>query len=232
MTEGRKFVIGDIHGAFRALKQCLERASFNYTDDQLIALGDLCDGWPEVNKVIDELQQIPNLKLILGNHDSWALQWMLEGTKEHTWMQQGGNATIKSYPGEVPGSHVAMLKNAQLYHIDENSVFVHGGFRPDEPLNQQNEDIFLWDRVLVREVILLAEQNSSVKVSDYDEIFVGHTPTLNFGTDEPIHAGNLWMMDTGAGWPGGRLTLMDLETRELYFSDRVDLLYPEERGRA
>ncbi len=44
---GRTFVIGDIHGAYRALRQCLDRADFDYESDHLICLGDVCDGWPD-----------------------------------------------------------------------------------------------------------------------------------------------------------------------------------------
>ncbi len=51
----RRFVIGDIHGAHRALLQCFERSGFDRQNDLLICLGDLCDGWPDVDKVFDEL---------------------------------------------------------------------------------------------------------------------------------------------------------------------------------
>jgi serine/threonine protein phosphatase 1 len=54
----RTFVIGDIHGAYRALRQCLQKAAFNYSNDHLICLGDVCDGWPETRESIDELLKI------------------------------------------------------------------------------------------------------------------------------------------------------------------------------
>ena len=70
----RRFVIGDIHGGYKALLQCLERSGFDPAADLLVSLGDVCDGWPEVHKVIDELLRIRNFKMVLGNHDLWALQ--------------------------------------------------------------------------------------------------------------------------------------------------------------
>jgi len=33
--------MGDIHGSFKALKQCLQRSKFNYQKDRLIVLGDI-----------------------------------------------------------------------------------------------------------------------------------------------------------------------------------------------
>ena len=62
----RTFVIGDIHGACRALRQCLERSSFDYTNDILISLGDVADGWPETKDAIDELLKVKNLVYLLG----------------------------------------------------------------------------------------------------------------------------------------------------------------------
>ena len=54
----KTFCVGDIHGAYKALMQCLHRAQFDYHKDRLIVLGDGCDVFPEVNRCIDELLKI------------------------------------------------------------------------------------------------------------------------------------------------------------------------------
>ena len=109
----RTFVIGDIHGAYKALLQCFKRCSFDYDNDRLIALGDVCDGWPEVRQSIDELLKVKNLIYIVGNHDLWALSWGLQGTKEDIWLGQGGKNTIVSYDGgPMPESHIKLLQQA------------------------------------------------------------------------------------------------------------------------
>ena len=77
--QGKTFVMGDIHGAYRALRQCLERSEFDFQTDRLICLGDVCDGWPDTKMCIDELLKIQNLTYVLGNHDMCALQWMRSG---------------------------------------------------------------------------------------------------------------------------------------------------------
>ena len=46
-----------------------------------------------------------------------------------------------------------------------------------------------------------------------------------------IKACEVWMMDTGAGWSGGVLTMMNIDTKEIFQSDRVDKLYYEYQGR-
>jgi predicted phosphodiesterase len=40
----RRFVIGDIHGRVQALKEVLEKCSFDKKKDRLIVLGDVVDG--------------------------------------------------------------------------------------------------------------------------------------------------------------------------------------------
>src|SRR5690349_8199782 len=124
------FVLGDIHGAYRALRQCLDRSGFDYTHDHLIFLGDVCDGWPETREAIDELMRIAHLTCLLGNHDRMALRWMKAHEKPSLWINQGGEATIKSYPGGVPPSHIDFLEKALPYFILEQRCFVHAGFDP------------------------------------------------------------------------------------------------------
>ena len=42
----KTFVVGDIHGAHKALVQVLERSGLDRESDTLIVLGDVVDGWP------------------------------------------------------------------------------------------------------------------------------------------------------------------------------------------
>lgn len=72
----KKFVVGDIHGAHKALLQVLERSGFDKDQDRLVCLGDVADGFPEVPECFDELLSIKNLVYVLGNHDCVA-----EGTE-------------------------------------------------------------------------------------------------------------------------------------------------------
>lgn len=75
----KTYAIGDIHGAYKALIQCFKRAKFDYKQDRLIVLGDVCDGYPDVKQCIDELLRIKHCDLVIGNHDMWSLDWVLRG---------------------------------------------------------------------------------------------------------------------------------------------------------
>jgi len=61
-------------------------------------------------------------------------------------------------------------------------------------------------------------------------IYIGHTPTQRYGTDIPLHGANLWNLDTKAAFKG-KLTAMDVDSKEYSQSEHVYLLYPKEKGR-
>ena len=226
----KKFVIGDIHGAYRALMQCFEKAGFDYSSDYLICLGDICDGWPDVCRSISELLKIKNLVYILGNHDEWALKWFLSGDAPDVWVTQGGKATINSYTGKIPASHIRLLQSAKLYHIIDNKLFVHAGFDRSRDISLQDKKCLIWDRQLVYDAFDADKENVK-KITQYNEVYVGHTPTLNFGSVSPVKVCEIYLMDTGAGWRGGVLSMMDIDTKELFTSNKVNELYPGYKGR-
>jgi serine/threonine protein phosphatase 1 len=84
----RRFVMGDIHGAYPALLQCLTRSGFNYEADLLIQLGDIVDGYDESYCCVEELLKINNLICIKGNHDVWFLEFIQTGQHPKFWGQK------------------------------------------------------------------------------------------------------------------------------------------------
>ena len=230
MPEARTFVVGDIHGAYTALMQCLAMSDFDYDRDTLIALGDVCDGWPETAQCIDELLKIKRLIYVLGNHDLWALEWARKGVAPEIWLAQGGRATVKGYPHGMPLDHQKMLASAYQHYLLGEKLFVHAGILPDMELEYQGQDIFLWDRSLCRLASQLAQDGAERQLSPYQEIFLGHTPTARFGHSRPVKFCNVWMLDTGAAWDGC-LTIMDINSKQYYQSDPVWKLYPGIKGR-
>jgi len=225
---GRIFVMGDVHGAFNALKQCLDRAEFDYQNDTLINLGDVSDGWPQTKECIDELLKIENLIYILGNHDTWTLNWMKGHLADPLWLSQGGEATVNSYSHGIPKSHISFLDRARPYYIlDNNRLFVHAGIDPLRSMEDQGLDVFLWDRTLARTALNFYQSETSIKLTTFSEVYLGHTP---IPYESPVKACEIWLMDTGAGW-SGRLALMEINTKEVFMSDPVTELYPGAKGR-
>jgi len=231
-------ILGDVHGGFKGMMQCFERSKFDYKKDRLIVLGDVCDGWPETKQCIDELLKVKNLVYLLGNHDKWAYEWAIRGDKPEIWVYQGGSATLESYDYKgMPESHIKLLRSAPWYFEENNKLFVHAGLTdPEKPMKEQRLNDLIWDRELL-EMAWHAQFCSEVKkVSIWDEIFLGHTTTrcykdrLNRVINTPIHVCEVWDLDTGGGW-GGKITIMDLDTKEYWQSDFVKYLYPNYKGR-
>lgn len=224
---GRTFVIGDIHGAYQALLQCLERSRFDNEEDRLICLGDVCDGWPQVRECVARLMEIRQLVYLLGNHDQWALNWMKDGESENTWLSQGGRATMDSYKAGVPEAHRHFLENARPYLVEENKLFVHAGIPPDKRPEECGLDLLIWDRTLPVLAMGFAKHDPPVQLTSFEEVYIGHTPIEH---RQPMKYCEVWMMDTGAGW-SGVLSMMDVNSKEVFISDAVPSLYPGVAGR-
>src|ERR1700760_3779608 len=97
----KTYVIGDIHGAYRALKQLIDRVSPE-PDDRLIFLGDYVDGWSETPAVIDYLLELDSrfdCTFMMGNHDAWCVEWLCGLEPDRDWLYHGGQATVDSYTG-------------------------------------------------------------------------------------------------------------------------------------
>jgi len=68
------------------------------------------------------------------------------------------------------------------------------------------------------------------RLKKFSEIYIGHTPTLYYDIDVPMQAANVWNIDTGAAFKG-KLSVIDIDTKEYWQSDPVPGLYPGETGR-
>lgn len=254
MGENKKiFVLGDIHGAYKALLQCLERSNFNKEEDTLIQLGDICDGWSEVYECVEELLTIKNLIAIKGNHDDWFNSWIRTSVHPTKWLQ-GGEGTLKSYCNnldkkfvtidkgymtnmiveDLPISHIEFFRKQHKYYKDDfGRLFVHGGFnRHDLLIDQQYDYIFWWDRDLWYQALSAGGLGQKLKIKEpVEEIFIGHTATTSWKKDTPMQASIVYNLDTGAGFGAGKLTIMDINSKKIWQSDPVNSLYPEEKGR-
>jgi serine/threonine protein phosphatase 1 len=254
----RTLVIGDIHGNYKGLLQCLERAGYNPNHDQIISLGDIADGYPETAECVEYLCNLPGFIWILGNHDKWVQDWFsgkldmggisqavstksfsyLRDPEAYSWISQGGLATYLSYtlhnPKLIEGHRKYWLYRPQLYRVINNRCFVHGGWNIEEFIHDEahkHPHVLYWDRSLWRKAMTVVGKNIKLQMKDnFTDIFLGHTATTYWDTTEPIYSGGIWNIDTGAGW-GGKLTIMDVETKEYWQSDLATELYPGYVGR-
>lgn len=239
----RTLVIGDIHGAFKALQQIIERADIR-ENDRLIFLGDFVDGWSQSFEVIQylaDLEKKMKCIFIKGNHDLLCQQWLEKNISDETWAANEGRATVKSYQHQSESDklyHLQFFGRMQNYYIDDdNRLFIHAGFSSqrgpckEHYISNYSLDRTLWEMALCMDKGLRKDSVFYPKrLKLFNEIFIGHTPTLNYDSFEPMNAINVWNLDTGAAFTG-RLTVMDINSKQFWQSDTVESLYPEEPGR-
>ncbi len=239
----RTIVIGDIHGGLKALKQVFQKAAVT-TADKLIFLGDFVDGWSESAAVMDYMLQLNDSNeciFIKGNHDEWCEDWLRTGAADSTWLIHGGEETISSYASTHATTrmqHLNFFEQMPYYSIDEqNRLFIHAGFTSMHgPQKEFHSSNFSWDRTLWELAITMDQRikKDSIlfpkRLKLFHEIYIGHTPTLYYDVDIPMQGCNVWNLDTGAAFTG-KLSVMDIDTKQFWQSDLVYQMYPGERGR-
>lgn len=237
------YVIGDIHGALKALQQLITRIAPK-EEDTLIFLGDYVDGWSESAEVITylmELEEHYHCIFIKGNHDAWCESWLHGIMPEASWLRNGGQATVNSFnklsPAERLG-HTIFLEQMKMYHIDaQNRLFIHAGFTSTHgPAYERFEPSLYWDRsfwelaLAVDPRIPKDSLRYPKRLALFHEVYIGHTPSVNYGEDMPMIAANVHNIDTGAAFMG-KISAMNIDTKQVWQSDRVQGMYPDEKGR-
>lgn len=239
----RTLAIGDIHGGLKALQQLLERIELT-PQDKLIFLGDYVDGWSESAQVIQfliELSRAQDCVFIKGNHDAWCEEWLRTGKGAHVWVHHGGKETIDSYASFSEADkkeHLEFFERMRMYYLDdENRLFLHAGFTSmhgvTKEVHQENFffDRTLWEMALVTSSFLSKDDMIyPQRLKHYREIYIGHTPTIRYNSDVPMNAVNVWNIDTGAAFKG-RLSAVDIDSKQVFQTEAVMRFYPEERGR-
>lgn len=233
----RVLVMGDIHGCYKGLLQCLERSKFDKDKDTLIQLGDIVDGWSEVYECVEELLTIKNLISIRGNHDEWFNNYLKTGLHCMDG-KHGSRATINAYMRRgqiIEDSHRRFFEQQHNYYIDSsNRCFVHGGFNREFTIKecvQISPSSLYWDRYLWNKALTCSKGQILRTEDNFREIYIGHTTTMMWNNrDQPMYSGGIWNLDTGAGFKG-KLTIMDVDAKEYWQSDSAHILYKEEEGR-
>lgn len=243
----KKFVIGDIHSSYKGLIQVFEKSNFSFKEDKAIFLGDINDGWSQSKECMDFIMSIPNKEVIMGNHDEWLLYYNLG--KAHyenpsdlefsTWKTHGGNETIKSLGDKIETKYLDFIKSFKYFHEEDNNLFVHAGYSLDTDdndnlfeLSKQHPYYLCWDRSFINHVFNKRKDNDYKLIGSWKEIFIGHTPTIKINEfyKTPKNWLNVWNMDTGSAFEG-KISMMNIDSKEFFQSDESRKLYPDERGR-
>lgn len=239
----RKLVIGDLHGGLRALIQLLERIDLS-PKDQLIFLGDYVDGWSDSANTVTYLIKLAKQNscvFLRGNHDDLAHRWLEKDEKNEKWLEHGGQSSINAYRNfseEEKNAHIKFFKEMFNFYKDEGErLYVHAGFTNlHGPDFEYYDTGFYWDRTLWEMALSMKEDMKPEddfyprRLAHFKEIYIGHTPVTRIGETKPVKKANIWNVDTGAAFKGC-ISAIDVDSKEIYQSDPVYTLYPDEQGR-
>ncbi len=135
MINERIIAVGDIHGCHSEFAELVEALELR-GGDQLVLLGDLVNRGPDSAAVIDLARKTRAISLI-GNHE---LRLLRHRRDPGTFGLRNGDAETFA---QLKPTDWNYLEAMPLTHFDKdlNTVFVHGGFMPDEPWNRQPAEI-------------------------------------------------------------------------------------------
>lgn len=174
------FVISDIHGKFKSLKLILNRILPLRPNDKIIFLGDYIDRGNDSFKVVEEiisLKEKYNKQIIclLGNHEELLIKSLfnnMDNDRLELWLDNGGYKTIYSYAlgvgidsedikslsferfkSLIPKNHISFFSSLFLYHEDDSYIYVHAGCDPNISLSENDDNVLIWDRSLLKFVV-------------------------------------------------------------------------------
>jgi predicted phosphodiesterase len=142
---GRLIAIGDIHGCHLEFAELLARLELT-REDRVILLGDLINRGPDSNKVFD-LAREHRATSLLGNHELRLLKYRRTGDKKP--LKDGDLETFAKLRPEDWAFMDGM--SLTIEEPELNTVFVHGGFLPDEPWQKQTADVVTRIQVIDRD---------------------------------------------------------------------------------
>ncbi len=212
---GRDFVSGDIHGEFHLLEAELERLDFDTDRDRLFCVGDLVDRGSDSLAALEWLAK-PTVHTCRGNHEifvksapgyfvelSWWVavnggDWWLEVDEATKWRFMETFAELPMLlEVETPQGLVGIV------HADIPCNMSWSQFATR--LQDGDQAVFeyaLWSRGRAQEVC-------TTPVEGVYRVYCGHTVF-----DAPKQVGNVYFIDTGAGYDfeGAHLTVLPINT--------------------
>lgn len=231
------YVMSDIHGNMSRFEDVMNKINLQ-PEDTLYILGDVIDRYPDGIRMIKQFMKMPNVKMLLGNHEHMMLEalhypipvdnkWHKDERYREAllrrWYYNGGDITHdylkhlrKTFRQELFEYLDSLPLNIRVEVNGQKFLLIHGGVEDNyETRNYKYESktiYAVWSRDSYREPI-----------PDDTVLIFGHTPTNHFQDDEPM---KIWQennrigIDCGCGYGSyGRLACLRLEDLEEFYSD-------------
>ena len=243
------YVLSDIHGQKRRFESIMKQINLQ-PEDTLYVLGDVIDRHPDGIKILRQLMKMPNVKMVLGNHEYMMLDalylehneyefgWQLrQQHRFNLWYQNGGRVThnylkhirkslrteIFEYLSNLPYTEHVEVNGQRFILAHAAPVELYSFYRQFSSYRNV-ESFALWHRF----------KGYEKNLCDGIIIF-GHTATYHYQDDNPMqiwYGKGLIGIDCGASFPDdedpwtgfqGRLACLRLnDMKEFYSEEEVE----------
>ncbi|WP_225787847.1 metallophosphoesterase [Pseudomonas sp. Marseille-P8916] len=214
-TRGRDLAVGDIHGHFARLRQCLDALGFDPEVDRLFSVGDLVDRGPDSLQALDWLAR-PWFYAVQGNHEALAINHLRGGRLDLDMYRAAGGGWFLDLPRADQQRYVEGFASMPIGMEVQTADGLVGLLHADSPFadwptlrarlqaadDPAVREVCQWSRRRLRE-------GDTQPVEGLRALLVGHTPVVR-----AKRLGNVWYLDTG-GWSSGFFSLMALDSLEL-----------------
>lgn len=226
------YVLSDIHGNERRFLSVLKQIGLK-EEDTLFVLGDVIDRHPGGIRILRRLMAMPNVKMLLGNHEYMLLRALGCPYDENTddggalahWYRNGGKVTHdylkrirKTLRQEIFAYLLSLPLSLDVRVEGRDYKLVHAA--PAEaydrdPKYKTAAHFAVWKRLEAEDPL----------PGGYTLIF-GHTATRHFQPQLPMEiffGEDRIGIDCGSGYPastgGGRLACLRLEDGAVFYSE-------------
>lgn len=222
------YVMSDLHGCYDLFQKMLKTITFSQ-EDMLYIIGDVIDRGEEGIKILLEVMERPNIRLLMGNHE-YLMAVLLSNIKVpierstalddgiqrglQLWLDDGGRPTFLHFLELTPDVQrqvlrflVKLLLYTEISNNGKDFVLVQSGLE-NFALSRKLESYTANE--------LLFQRNNLGQVCFPDKtILVGHTPTFVFGKEQAgkiLHRNQYINVDCGCVYPqSSRLGCLRLE---------------------
>jgi serine/threonine protein phosphatase 1 len=220
-SNGRDFVVGDIHGHFALLSSLLNQVNFNVERDRIFSVGDLIDRGPDSKQATDWIRE-PWFHAVRGNHEQMIIE-CISGSGDIARHTRNGGAWLYDLPSIVQLNISRVLHDLPIMiEVGLSDGRKVGIVHAEAPLLQETDG---WQeakdsitckfgedhRQLALKIALYSrtkiDQQDHSPVKGLDQLYVGHSTVSNI-----THLGNVAYIDTGCSFDDGALSLIELNT--------------------
>lgn len=223
---GYTYVLSDIHGNAARFNSVMEQINIQ-PQDTLYVLGDVIDRYPDGIRILRQLMAMPNVRMLLGNHEFMMLDalyynadcptdWWAYNRYIRTWYANGGEVTHnymkrirKTLRLEIFKFLHSLPLNIEVNINDTQFLLIHGGIADKSKC--MGTDEIVWERLLGDETM-----------PEGKTVVFGHTPTRYYKKVSPMeiwHGERMIGIDCGCGYAkGGRLSCLRLDDMKEFYS--------------